>query len=257
MDLAIVLHSCAFSPEVSKQVLDLHYTLRTIFTVYFKDRVVDQTILQVLNNVLIARLPTPTVYGYRAMYLRLLDPDPRNFNFCATVRAMMMEFDLWQYEEGTWPGFVLIINMQLSSLGHIAKLDLINIKQVLYFLQECMLVRLKEVHFLNAPVFMDKLMMLLKPFMSKSLMDIIHIHMPNSEGPYKYIPKKAFPKEEGGEYKDYKTINDELLERLKSNSQFFKDESLRRVDETKRLGGKTAVEDIFSVQGSFKKLNID
>lgn len=69
-----------------------------------------------------------------------------------------------------------------------------------------MLVRLKGVHFLNAPYFMDKVMMLIKPFLKQSLLNILHIHQPNSEGLYKYVPKKAFPKEEGGEYKDHGTI---------------------------------------------------
>lgn len=69
-----------------------------------------------------------------------------------------------------------------------------------------MLVKLKGVHFINAPSFMDKVMMLLKPFMKKALMDIIHIHETDSPELYKYIPKKAFPNELGGEYKNKKEI---------------------------------------------------
>lgn len=69
-----------------------------------------------------------------------------------------------------------------------------------------MLVRLKEVHFINAPSFMDKLMMLLKPFMKKALLDMIHIHETGSQELYQYIPKKAFPKDLGGDYKNKKDI---------------------------------------------------
>ncbi|CAG4967945.1 unnamed protein product [Parnassius apollo] len=257
LDLVIVFHSCDTSAEVSKQVLDLHYTLKTLFTTFFKGREVDQRVEQALYTVLFAPLPVPTVDGYRAMYVRLIDADARNFNFPDTVKTLMMAFDLWQYEEGTWPGFVLIIDMDTTTLGHIAKLDVMSIKQILFFLQECMLVRLKGVHFLNAPFFMDKLMMLLKPFMKKDLLDILHIHQPNSEKLYEYIPKKAFPKEEGGEHKDHKTLRDEMIQRLKVNKQFFKDESLRRVNEALRPGGKATVEDLFGIQGSFKKLDID
>lgn len=47
--------------------------------------------------------------GYRIVYARILDPDPRNFNFVDVVRSFMMMFDLWQYEEGTWPGLVFVI----------------------------------------------------------------------------------------------------------------------------------------------------
>lgn len=73
-----------------------------------------------------------------------------------------------------------------------------------------MLVRLKEVHFLNAPPFMDKLMMLLRPFMKKELMDMITIHETGSKKIFNYVPLKAFPKEFGGEYKDRITLRGNL-----------------------------------------------
>jgi hypothetical protein len=73
-----------------------------------------------------------------------------------------------------------------------------------------MLVRLRGVHFLNAPSFMDKLMMLLKPFLKKELLEMLHIHQVNSDTLEEYISKKALPKEEGGQYKDHATIRGEI-----------------------------------------------
>ncbi|XP_026314608.1 alpha-tocopherol transfer protein-like [Hyposmocoma kahamanoa] len=254
----ITFHCCEKSAEVSKQVLDLHFTLRTLFTAFFKDRCFDKKAEFCLETILFAPFPTFTVNGYRAIYARLLDADPRNFNFTDTVRSFMMIFDLWQYEEGTWPGFVLMIDMDKTVLAHVLKLDVMSIRQVLYFLQECMLVKLKEVHFLNAPYFMDKLMMLLKPFMKKALLDIIHVHQTGTEDIYNYVPKKAFPKENGGEYKDYNSVRDDVVKRLRANPDFFRDENRRRVCENKRPNGKnTTVEELFGIQGSFKKLDID
>lgn len=146
-----------------------------------------------------------------------------------------------------------------------------------------MLVKLKEVHFLNAPPFMDKLMMVLKPFMKNSLLRILQIHEINSQVIYKYVPKEAFPRDCGGSYKDFKTLRgtywnkhiilktsirvfdnfltsvlDETIRRLESNREFFKQENLRRVNESLRRNGETkTIEDIFGIQGSFKKLDID
>lgn len=257
LDLLLTFFCCEKSTEVSKQVLDLHYTLRTLFIPLFKDRAVDQRILSLLNTALIAPLTMPTIHGYRAVYCRLLDTDVRKFIFPDLIRTFMMIFDLWQYEEGTWPGFVIMIDMDQTSIGHIARLDVMTVRQLLYFLQECMLIKLKEVHFLNAPPFMDKLMMLLKPFMKKALLDIICIHERGSQTLYKYVPLKSLPKEFGGEYKDHVTLRDEIIRRIEANKQFFKEENLRRVNETLRPGGKKTVEDLFGIQGSFKKLDID
>lgn len=74
------------------------------------------------------------------------------------------------------------------------------------FFQEALLVNLKAVHFLNAPSFMDKLMMMLKPFMKKALMDMLHIHQVGANTLDQFIDRKALPKEAGGEYKDYNTL---------------------------------------------------
>lgn len=58
-----------------------------------------------------------------------------------------------------------------------------------------MLVKLKAVHFLNAPSFMDKLMMMLKPFMKKQLLDMLFIHQIGSNTLDKFIDKDVIPKE--------------------------------------------------------------
>ncbi|KAL0867471.1 hypothetical protein ABMA27_008257 [Loxostege sticticalis] len=257
LDLFLVFHCCEKSPEVAKQVLDLHYTLRTLIHAFFKDRQLDRKIDLCLDTVLYAALPTPTKEGYRCVYLRLLEFDPRNFIFPDVVKTFMMMFDLWQHEEGSWPGFVIMIDMDKAVLGHITRLEVMTVRQVLYFLQECMYIRLKGVHFLNAPYFMDKLMMLLKPFLKKELLDMIRIHQVGADSLYEYVPKEAFPKEEGGQYKDHATIREELIQRLKANSDFFKEESKKRVNENLRPGKKATVEDLFGIQGSFKKLDID
>lgn len=53
---------------------------------------------------------------------------------------------------------------------------------------------------------MDKLMMLLRPFLKKELLDIIYIHPVGDDGIYKYIPKESFPIEDGGAYKTREAI---------------------------------------------------
>lgn len=69
--------------------------------------------------------------------------------------------------------------------------------------QEAMLVQLKGLHFLNAPSFMDRVMMILRPFMKKELLDTLQIHQTGSMTLDKYVPQEALPKEAGGEYLDF------------------------------------------------------
>lgn len=46
-----------------------------------------------------------------------------------------MIVDLWQLEEGTAPGVVLIVNMDQVAPGHLYKIDLVVAQQFFYFLQ--------------------------------------------------------------------------------------------------------------------------
>lgn len=66
-----------------------------------------------------------------------------------------------------------------------------------------MLLKVKGLHFLNAPSFMDRLMMMLKPFMKKELLDVLKIHQIGARTFDDYMPLTALPKEAGGEYKSF------------------------------------------------------
>ncbi|CAH2051544.1 unnamed protein product, partial [Iphiclides podalirius] len=134
LDLVLTYHCCNRSLGVSKQVLDLHYTLRTLFTNYFKDRTVED-IEQVLRTLLLTPLPMRCDDGSAILFTHFMDSDPTNFNIGETIKTVLMIMDLWQYEEGTWPGFVMVVDFNGMTLAHVARLDLQNIQQFLYYLQ--------------------------------------------------------------------------------------------------------------------------
>ncbi|KAJ2943026.1 hypothetical protein O0L34_g15219 [Tuta absoluta] len=258
LDLILTFHCCENSPEVAKQVLDLHFTLKTLFTGFFRDRQVNKTILNTLNVVLPLPLDMRTKEGYAIIYARLIDADVKKFNFQDALRLVLMVLDLWHVEDGTWPGLVISIDLETVTLGHLARLDLQNVQQFLYYLQEALLLRLRSVHFLNAPSFMDKLMMIIKPFMKKKLLDMLVIHQVGASTLDQYVPREAFPKEKGGQFKSYIEARDDIATRLKLNMDYFALENKKRVVESRRPGKPKTISDIFSgVEGSFKKLDID
>ncbi|XP_045770985.1 clavesin-1-like isoform X1 [Maniola jurtina] len=258
LDLILAFHCCNRSPELAKQVLDLNLTLRTLFTNYFENRKVDDQIERVFNDILLTVLPLRTSEGYAMLYTHLTNYDPKQFNFGLAIRAVLMTLDLCQSQDGTWPGLLIIVDFEGVTLGHLARLDLQNIQQFLYYVQEAILVRLKGMHFLNAPSFIDKVLLMMKPFLKKQLMDVLHIHTTGSTTVEKFVPIEALPKETGGKYKSYREIQDDVLENMRENKDFFKNESKKRVTEALRPGKPKTITDIFGgVEGSFKKLEID
>ncbi|XP_073948813.1 uncharacterized protein [Choristoneura fumiferana] len=77
LDLILVYHCCQRSSEVSKQVLDLHYTVKTLFDNFFKNRVVDQKALAVLNVAACVTVPTRANDGSAIFYCCSSTETPR------------------------------------------------------------------------------------------------------------------------------------------------------------------------------------
>lgn len=69
-----------------------------------------------------------------------------------------------------------------------------------------MFIKLKEFHFINAPSFMDKVLGLLRPFMSEQILGMLKVHQTNSETLFNFMDKSLLPEEMGGQYKDYQAL---------------------------------------------------
>ncbi|KAM3968004.1 clavesin-2 [Aphomia sociella] len=258
-DLEIVLayHCCECNMELTKQVIDLNYTLRTLFS-FYSNREINKSLEVALHTWLITPLISPTIDGYRAVYCQLLDDDATKSVYSDLVRAFVMIIDLWQYEEGTVPGIVIIVNMERVTLNHITSIDLTVAQEFFYFLQEAMFIRLKEFHFINAPSFMDKMLTMMKPILKKEMLDLLKVHHVGSNTLEKYIPIETLPKEAGGGNLILEELRDNIWNKLKSNQSFFDEESKKRVDESKRSGQPKTISTIFpGLEGSFKNLAID
>ncbi|CAH0714067.1 unnamed protein product, partial [Brenthis ino] len=257
LDLILVFHCCNCSTGFAKQVLDLNLTLHSLFNI-FKDRKVDGHMEQVVTNILLTPLSMTTKEGYKIFFSHVMNSDLKVFNFGECVKAFLMTLEICQLQEGTWPGLLLVIDFDRVSLGHFAKIDLYNLQQFLYYLQEAILVKLQGLHFINAPSFIDKLLMMMRPFMKKELMEMLHIHTVGSKTLEQFVPIEALPKECGGNAMSLEEHTNEVISRLRNYKDYFEQDKHRKVTESLRPGKPKTITDIFGgVEGSFKKLEID
>lgn len=137
-------------------------------------------------------LPEATPKNHKVMYVCLKDKDPANFRFTETLKLFTMYIDLWLLQEGTAPGHQIILDLDKMTLGHLSKLSIMAIKKFMYYLQvrikyedsrtkinryltfqEALPFRLTGVHVINVVPFIDKLMILVKPFMKKELLQVV------------------------------------------------------------------------------------
>lgn len=74
----------------------------------------------------------------------------------------------------------------------------------------------------------------------------------------KFVPLEVLPNEAGGQAGPLQDLHDKQIEKLTAHADWFKEEEANcRVDESLRPGKAKTATDLFGVEGSFKKLDID
>lgn len=104
---------------------------------------------------------------------------------------------------------------------------------------------------------MDKVLALMRPFMKKELMDVMHIHSSMDTFLDKHVPKAMMPDEYGGSAGKVFDVTDKIYKDLQGCQEFFTEEATRRVNEKLRPGKPKTEGDLFGTDGNFKQLQFD
>lgn len=105
-----------------------------------------------------------------------------------------MVIDLLLLDEGTCEGIIITFDMKGVVLGHLLRMGLFTVKHFMHYLQEGMPVRIRGLQFFNIVPFVDKILLLVKPFMKKSLFEMLQLHT-TIDPVYEHIPPKMFPRD--------------------------------------------------------------
>lgn len=258
-ELALFLHSNYYRLEPTKTTIDSFYTLRTHVPEFFSNRdpLGPKQLRQAFQVAAHMTLNQTTKEGYKIIFGKLIDTDPSHYVYNDCMKYFCMVIDLWLYTEGTTNGHIIVFDMEGVVLGHAARLSPLGLKKFLCYLQEGLPVRLKGLHFMNTVPVMDIILGMMKPFMKKELMDMLFIHS-TAESLAKHIPLDALPNEQGGKAGPLLELHAASVKKLEDHRIWFQDEEVNaRVNESLRVGKAKNATDLFGVEGSFKKLEID
>lgn len=146
-------------------------------------------------------LPKVTPQNNRIMMIRLIDYNPDNFIFDDAISVFSMVYDMTLVtpeKDSLADGEIAIFDLKGLTIKHLMKLGFSTLRCYFKYMLEAHPMRVQEVHVLNCSSVMDKLMMMLKPFLSAKTMKVIHFHAPNSTSLYDFIPRDLLPAELGG-----------------------------------------------------------
>ncbi|XP_025829893.1 alpha-tocopherol transfer protein-like isoform X2 [Agrilus planipennis] len=253
------LNCCNNSVETAKGLIDLCFTIRSQTPEIFENRdPLSPSIQNIIKTSDMVPLPNYTDNNYQVFIYRLCDPDPDKFVYADSLKTFFMFSDLRMLTDINLPdGEVPIFDMSGLCLRHISKVSLHLLKKYMQYTQEAHPVRLKQIHIINTPSFVDKMMLLIKPFLKNETGRMMHFHSSDLSTLYEYVPKDLLPEEYGGESGKLSDLKSQLTQKLINNRDLFLDETRWKVDESKRPVKDNKSKQLFGIEGSFRSLSID
>jgi len=154
--------------------------------------------------------------NYKVTIFRLSDPDPDKIIFNDVIKAFYMAADirLATTEEIWASGEIPVFDMNNINIRHFTKVVFSTLRLYMQYSQNCHPVRVHQVHIINCSSLLNRVMMLLKPFLKAEVAERIHTHLPNSETLFKYIPKDILPDEYNGSAGSIENLRQYWLEFL-------------------------------------------
>uniref|UniRef100_A0A336LSG1 CSON003001 protein n=1 Tax=Culicoides sonorensis TaxID=179676 RepID=A0A336LSG1_CULSO len=259
LEIANFLHATYFSVEAAKTMIDNYYTYRTHLTNYFSNRDITGDDMAATHDVIsLFMLPQRTPDNHQIIIYRFKDTDPTKYSFINFVKIIGFSIETELLEHGPPEGFHLVIDVTGVKLGHITRANISETKLSMLYMQEGLPIRIAGFHFINVIPFMDRLMALIRPFAKNELAQKIHVHE-TIKGMHQFAPPEIFPKDyEGGQEESIDVLAEKYYQRLVDRREhFLEEEKTRRVNEKLRPTKSRIVNDLFGMEGTFKKLNID
>ncbi|CAK1541842.1 unnamed protein product [Leptosia nina] len=232
--LLLFYNACYGDVEKTKMCMEKYYNIRKNAPDLFDNRVLSlDEIKPFIEALEYSVLPGKSCKGYDLIYHRLHITDPARYTFEYGAKILFMTVDSCLYKKGPQPGYIFLFDMRGVKLGHITRVSLTALRKFFQYVQEAMPVRMKEIHVFNTEPIIDKLMMLIRPFLDKKFFDMIKFHAKNEDLENFYetvVPRSSLPPDHGGTLPDTQTLHKKCMQQLKAMEPYFAAEEQQRVN---------------------------
>ncbi|XP_013140574.1 PREDICTED: alpha-tocopherol transfer protein [Papilio polytes] len=245
-------HSCYYDLEKAKVAADLFFTLRAESNNLLKDRDPQSTHMQkILSIINIAQLKLP---GMKNIWIyQINDPGLDVYEYILDVKLFFTSTDAWLLDnDDLEDSDTVIIDVKDISLKFLTKFNVSIARKLSKYQEEAIPIRLKQVHIVNAPPFIDKIYGLMKPFLKKELTEMIHFHPPNSESLYKHVTRDELPADYGGTFPKMEDLNKSVVQLMMKHRERLNENLWVATDKKSKNKDKVQIE-----TASFRSLAID
>lgn len=148
-----------------------------------------------------ALMPNVTADNNRILIIRLIDFDPNNLIFDDAMRVFTLVYDtsvITPEEPQLADGEIVIFDLKGLTAKHLTRMSLSSLRCFIRYMIDAHPLRIKQVHVVNSHSLLDKLMLILRPFLGARAMKNIHFHQPNTNTLYDHVSRNVLPEEYSG-----------------------------------------------------------
>ncbi|KAK8375030.1 hypothetical protein O3P69_017775 [Scylla paramamosain] len=254
------LRGCKFSLERTKEKLDMFYTCKTLCPEWYKNRdPQDKKMRAILELGLVMPLPRSVEDQSITVLARPGLRNPNTTSMDDMMKAVLVTLDLLQQEEESLGivGFQMLLDAGEMTLAHASQITPPLIKKFATLIQDGYPMRPKGLNYINTPAAFDTVFNIFRSFMKEKMKKRVHIHGSDMESLYKQVPREMLPVEYGGTNGTVEEIKNYWLQRLDARRDWLLEDEKYCVDESKRPGKPKTSAELFGIEGSFRKLDVD
>ncbi|XP_042230139.1 retinol-binding protein pinta-like isoform X1 [Homarus americanus] len=254
------LRGCKFSLQRTKEKTEMFYTCKSLCPEWYKNRdPQDKKMRAILELGMFLPLPGYDNQGRKVVIIRTAKHDPKVTSMDEVFKATQFIHDiLWlEDEQMSITGVVQMMDMENITAAHVLQMSPALLKKAITIWQEGYPLRPKGVNYINTPAAFDTVFNIMKSFMNEKIKRRTHIHGSDLDSLHKEVPKEVLPVEYGGTNGTIEDIKKYWLQRVDARRDWLIEDEQYGVDESKRPGKAKTSADLFGIEGSFRKLNVD
>ncbi|KAH8414705.1 hypothetical protein KR215_000833 [Drosophila sulfurigaster] len=233
--------------EDTKQLIEVNYALRNKHPHLFIQRdPLDADSRRTFDYADILPLPGLTPDKYKVSLYCFRDFEPSKMHHTEDTRAFFMVTDcrFITPDDAAQPdvlsvGEVQIFDMKGTTMRHISRLTISTLRAYVKFLQLAFPVRLKAIHMVNCPTYLDRIVSVVKPFISEEVFKLIRFHTSSIDTLYSFVPRQMLPEEYGGLAGPLATLRAQTQQDLADKREYLMNPNHWHVEKQEKRSGRS------------------
>ncbi|XP_026275123.1 clavesin-1-like [Frankliniella occidentalis] len=247
------------SMEKAKRGLDTYYTARSAHWDFFGSFNIDEERMKRYASLMqIGMSKELTANLHRILFVRTTPEEltPQLMDLLCSINLLKADIIL---RLDTCLGFEVIIDLANYSSNHakIMAMSLTTMKNYLTCTLNALPVRVKHLHFVNAPSMFTTTFSLIQPMLKEKLRKRVLMHK-SLKSLYAHVSPQYLPRDMGGELPSTEEMEVELRKIFLGLSDIFAFQRTLKTDESRRPGGPSEMHgNTFGCEGSFRSISLD